>query len=292
MLGDSDSAAAWIETEDGRLLPLRGNYRLGRAADNHVIIDGPKASRHHAAIHAQDEKEFWLIDLGSRNGTFRNDQRVMRPTRLRDGDMVSLAGAAFYFRQAGGACSGQTTTGAGGVTVTDFQDLDAWLLIVDMESFTQLSQQLAPDKLAFSVGRWIQEGQRLVESAGGRITKFLGDGFLACWESKNQTRSVVDALAALQALRECGTIKFRVVVHHGVVTFGGDVRFGEESMIGSELNYIFRLEKLASALGVSFCASTAAQVRLAPHLHLEPVAGEHELKGFSGRHCCFSIVWS
>jgi adenylate cyclase len=292
MTADPDLAGVWIETEDGRRLPLRGNYRLGRAPENHVIIDGPKASRYHAAIHVQDEREFWLIDLGSRNGTFRNDQRVIRPTRLQDGDRITVAGARFDFRQPGGGTLRPSTSGSEGATVMDFKELSSWLLIADMERFSELSQELPSDKLAVSVGRWIQESQRLVEMGGGRISKFLGDGFLACWESAgDKTAAVVETIRDLHALREEGAIKFRVVVHHGVVTFGGPVHFGEENMIGAELNYIFRLEALASELDLTFCASEPAQPRLEGHLRTEPVPGEHEMKGFPGRHRCHRILW-
>ncbi len=293
MTDDPDLAGAWIETEDGRRLPLRGNYRLGRSPDNHVIIDGPKASRHHAAIHVQDEKEFWIIDLGSRNGTFCNEQRVIRPTRLQDGDRIMLAGARFEFRQAGGGGTLRpSSSSGGGATVTDFKEMQSWLLIADMEGFSELSRELPSDKLAVSVGRWIQESQRLVEMTGGRISKFLGDGFLACWESTgDKTTSVVETIRGLHALREEGAIKFRVAVHHGVVTFGGPVHFGEENMIGSDLNYIFRLEALASELALTFCASALAQPRFEGYLRTEPVPGEHEMKGFPGRHRCYRILW-
>jgi class 3 adenylate cyclase len=101
---------------------------------------------------------------------------------------------------------------------------------------------------------------------------------------------LVDALAGFRAMREAGPVKFRVVVHHASVTFGGAV-FGEENIFGPELNFIFRLEKLASELGVEFCVSTSAQPLLQPHLPLEPVPGEHELKGFSERHRCFRVRW-
>lgn len=293
MTDDPDLAGAWIETEDGRRLPLRGNYRLGRAPDNHVIIDGAKASRHHAAIHVQDEKEFWLIDLGSRNGTFRNEQRVIRPTRLQDGDRIMLAGARFDFHQTGAGTAGPSTTGGGGPTVVDFKETSTWLLIADMERFAELSQELPPDKLAISVGRWIQESQLLVEMTGGRISKFLGDGFLACWESTGDgTASVATTIRRLHALREEGAVKFRVVVHYGTVTFGGPLHFGEENMIGSDLNYIFRLEALASDLALTCCASEPAESRLNRHLGTELVPGEHEMKGFPGRHRCYRILWS
>src|SRR5688572_5810591 len=116
-MNELDDAGAWLEKEDGNCLPLRGNCRLGRASDNHVTIDGPKASRHHAAIHAQDDEEFWLIDLGSSNGTFRNGLRLVRPTRLRDGDRVTLAGATFVFRQPAGTAT-TSTQRTGKLTVT------------------------------------------------------------------------------------------------------------------------------------------------------------------------------
>jgi len=291
-MGDLEPAEAWLETEDRRRLALRGNLNLGRSAENHVVITGPKASREHATIHVQDESEFWLIDLGSRNGTFRNGFRLTKPTRLRDGDRISLAGAEFIFHQPDGSSSSSTQRSAGQATAIDFRDQHTWMLIADIEGFTKLSQNLPADQVAMNVGRWIQESQTLVEKRGGRVSKFLGDGFLACWESASDvSRSVADTLGAFHALRESGAIKFRVAIHYGHVTFAGAVQFGEENIIGSDLNYVFRLEGLASELGLKFCASESAHSLLEPYLHLTPVPGEHEFKGFAGRQRCYSIRW-
>ena len=288
---DVEPAVAWLEAGDGRRAALRGNCRIGRATLNEIIIDGPKASRRHAAIHLQEGPEFWLMDLGSRNGTFRNERRVLRPTRLRDGDRIAVAGVCFLFRQPGTAATPSTDI-AGPATLTDFREQPVWLLIADMESFARLSQELPVDRLAGSVGRWIQDCRGLVEKDGGRISKFLGDGFLACWEgSAERAPAVAHALGAFHALRSTGPVQFRVAVHHGNVTFGGTVQLGDESMIGPELNFVFRLEKLASSLRVPFCASSPAQALLAPHVRSEPIAGEHELKGFSGAHRCHALLW-
>ena len=288
----SEFAQAWIETEDGRREPLGGICRIGRDPDSDIVIKGAKVSRHHAIIHAQDDSEFWLIDLGSTNATYVNDQRVLQPTRLRDGDQMVIVGAVFRFRQSGTVSAGPSSGTVGNATVLELKNREAWLLIVDIERFIQLSQSLPPDQLAVDVGTWIKKGRRLVEEGGGRISKFLGDGFLACWESREDgTRLMAEVLAGFHAMREAGPVKFRVVVHHGSVTFGGTVQFGDENILGPEVNYIFRLEKLASALGIEVCVSASAEPRLQSHLALEPVPGEHELKGFPGRHRCFSVRW-
>jgi adenylate cyclase len=289
----SEQPAAWLESDDGLKVPLLAYCRFGRAADNHIVIDAEKASRYHAAIHAQDGNEFWLLDLGSRNGTFLDDHRVMRPTPLRDGARIGLAGATFRFRQAL-ADVAEKSEGAASphVTITEFKQRSAWLLMTDIENFVTLSQKLPAETLAAAVGSWIQDGQRLVEKWEGRLSKYLGDGFLACWEpAENTASAVAAALREFHRLRETGEVKFRVVLHRGTVTFGGATDFGEETIFGPELNYTFRLEKLASELGVTFCLSAAAQKELAASFSTRLVAGEHELKGFPGFHQCFEIGW-
>ena len=74
-----------------RWLLTKTIIRIGRGGDNDVDLMDREVSRHHAEIRAEGEG-YVLADLGSTNGTFVNDQRVTRPTRLRDGDQVSLAG--------------------------------------------------------------------------------------------------------------------------------------------------------------------------------------------------------
>jgi class 3 adenylate cyclase len=61
---------------------------------------------------------------------------------------------------------------------------------------------------------------------------------------------------------------------------------GEESLMGKEVNLIFRLEKLAGSLGERCGLSGAAQARLAKLLPAHSL-GEHELKGFSGKSSFF-----
>jgi class 3 adenylate cyclase len=63
---------------------------------------------------------------------------------------------------------------------------------------------------------------------------------------------------------------------------------GEESLIGSEVNLIFRLEKLAGSLGEHCCVSGSANVKLNGIVETR-FLGEFELKGFEGK-CAFFAV--
>ena len=79
---------AWIEKMSGDTVPIHGDFGLGRSNDNQLQVEGRGVSRRHALIHLQNGREYWLADLGSRNGTFLNDRRLSRPTRLSNGDRI------------------------------------------------------------------------------------------------------------------------------------------------------------------------------------------------------------
>jgi adenylate cyclase len=286
---------AWLECANGHVWHLEARCNLGRGTENHIVIDSPKASRRHAFIQPQDDGEFWLIDLSSRNGTYRNDRRLVRPTRLRHGDSLYIGDQAFTFCQPicpypDDSLPTGPSTSTGEAPVLDLRPQNLWLLIADIMDFTSLSIQMEVEKLANTMGHWLRECHRIVEKDRGRIPKYIGDGFLACWEDRAETAAaVVSAIQAFQQLRKESPIRFRVALHYGTVTFGEQSAWGEPSMLGPEMNYIFRLEDLASKLGVGFCLSSSAQARLGDLLASEIVPGEHKLKGFNGLHTCFSV---
>ncbi|MEI9894696.1 MAG: adenylate/guanylate cyclase domain-containing protein [Chthoniobacter sp.] len=293
----ADAGGARLESSNGEGWTLHGRCSLGRGPENHIVIDSPKASRKHAIIHPQDEEEFWLIDLASRNGTYRNDRRLVRPTQLRHGDRLNIGGQNFIFHQpvrprgnGDDATAILGRSGAGDATVLDLRQQHLWLLIADIADFTALSVEMEVEKLANTMGHWLRECHRIVEKGLGRIPKYIGDGFLACWEERGDAApAVVAAIHEFQRLRKDSPVRFRVALHYGMVTFGEQSAWGEPSMLGPEMNYVFRLEDLASKLGVGFCLSSAAREKLADLVVAESVPGEHRLKGFEGWHRCFSV---
>src|SRR5947209_6262172 len=97
---------AWLD-RDGEQLHLQGNCSIGRGALNTLVIDSPKVSRLHSIIHLEDNGVFYLIDLGSSNGTFLNKRRIHEPVRLRDQDEISIGGRSLIFHHPRGKPSAQ-----------------------------------------------------------------------------------------------------------------------------------------------------------------------------------------
>ena len=276
---------AWLEAADGTRHPIRDGCSLGRTTANMIVLESPKVSRRHALIHLQNLGEFWLIDFGSSNGTFLNKRRIHHPIRLSDGDQITIGDQVLKFRQPL-AMSEEHKSDLMQRTLREIENIPCWLLVVDIRGFTPLSRNMQSEDLDVLLGTWIFTCKQIVENRHGIINKYLGDGFLAYWPDTATTpEEIVSVLSALKELQRKERPAFRLVVHFGAVAVGGVASMGEESLMGGEVNLIFRLEKLASSLGESCCLSETARNRLQGLIPTRSL-GEYELKGFEGK-CSF-----
>jgi pSer/pThr/pTyr-binding forkhead associated (FHA) protein len=93
--GGAPAAGRYLEADD-TLVPIMGTVtRLGRSLNADVEIDDPGVSRRHALIVRQDGQTY-LLDDGSRNGTWHNGIRVDRAV-LNDGDTIDLGTARLSY---------------------------------------------------------------------------------------------------------------------------------------------------------------------------------------------------
>src|ERR1044072_976240 len=119
---------------------------------------------------------------------------------------------------------------------------------------------MVSDKLATLVGGWVSTCKQIVEDHHGEIDKYLGDGFLAYWhDDEKSAENVAAGLTKLKQLQKAEP-RFRLVLHHGLVSSGGLRSMGEESLIGKEVIFVFRMEKLAGSLGGPLLVSSPAQL--------------------------------
>jgi pSer/pThr/pTyr-binding forkhead associated (FHA) protein len=87
---------SYDESSDVSEHQLRPVTAIGRASDNHIIIEDPFASTHHAVIFWRD-RQWWLEDLESHNGTRLNDDVMTEPSVLTSGDVIYIGETELKF---------------------------------------------------------------------------------------------------------------------------------------------------------------------------------------------------
>jgi len=92
-----NAASYWLIWRNRKFLLAEGDNLIGRSPEAAVWLDLAGVSREHARI-TIDQLTATLIDLGSRNGTFRGGVRITTPAALSDGDDIQLGPVLLKFR--------------------------------------------------------------------------------------------------------------------------------------------------------------------------------------------------
>jgi adenylate cyclase len=87
-------------------LTARTPCMIGRAPDNQIVLDDPRASRHHAHVRADDDSSFMIVDGVSVNGqikrsankVFVNGEQKFEHL-LKDGDRITIGASTLRFEQ-------------------------------------------------------------------------------------------------------------------------------------------------------------------------------------------------
>jgi hypothetical protein len=76
-------------------------------------------------------------------------------------------------------------------------------------------------------------------------------------------------------------------LHYGNAVFGAAATAGELNALGQDLNFLFRMERLAAAQGFPHLLSDAARRQISGEANSKPL-GVFSLKGFEGEFPFFS----
>jgi diguanylate cyclase (GGDEF)-like protein len=70
--------------------------RIGRGVESHIVLEGDSVSRRHAHFE-QRSGAWWCVDDGSTNGSYVNDEQIMREARMDNGDRIKIGPTIFKF---------------------------------------------------------------------------------------------------------------------------------------------------------------------------------------------------
>lgn len=269
---------------DGRVHVLKGSCTLGRHVSNDLALPNDHVSRQHALLQWQEQREdqgesgFLLVDLGSSNGTYLNDRRVARPVPLKDGDIIEIGGTRIEFRGEGAAA--EPDSGTVGSTLIEIRKRNAWLMVADIVGSTRMAQEMPPEEVPRINGAWFKACREAVDAHGGHMNQYLGDGFFCYWEDTLDAKQRIPQLLRHFARQRAeSTPDFRVVLHFGITVLGSVPTLSSLNLHGPNVNFVFRMEKLAGSLGEPFLLSEDAVRALGIPLRATHKA---ELSGYDG----------
>jgi diguanylate cyclase (GGDEF)-like protein len=74
----------------------RSPLRVGRGTDNHIVLEGDSVSRRHAHFERRGS-DWFVVDDGSTNGTYLNEDQVPRDNVLTNGDRIKVGPTILKF---------------------------------------------------------------------------------------------------------------------------------------------------------------------------------------------------
>ncbi|MEM7387090.1 MAG: adenylate/guanylate cyclase domain-containing protein, partial [Verrucomicrobiota bacterium] len=169
-----------IERESKDKIALQDTVLIGRKKDCHIRLKDSRVSRQHAMIRRQDDGDYWFYDLGSSNGSYINDQRVITTRKLANTDVIRICEHEYAFD----AGDEPVDTGSDDnidATISEIRTIPVIMLVSDIKGFTKISELLPPDSLAQTIGSWYRECDDLLGQCGATVDKFSGDSVLAYW---------------------------------------------------------------------------------------------------------------
>jgi len=297
-----------IEGQNARDVALGDLYTLGRASGNDFILQDVRASRNHALIRQLGGGKYYLVDLGSSNGTFLNGRPVMAPAELKANDEIQIADCTLRFTCEGHSGRSQLTAETTMATQINVSTETISILVVDIRNYTALTEKIPPQEFARFISGWFRDAAAVIEREGGNIDKFIGDAIMAFWVRGRGAGDQQYVRGPLTACRELVSLARsyheKLVADHpglgfaiGCAVHSGDAILGNTGQwarrdftaTGDCVNVAFRLESLCKELNRPILVSEEVKSAANGDFTFEDL-GLQTVKGKSAPLRVFSLV--
>lgn len=252
-----------------RTVPCKTVLTVGRDKNSDIVLADLMVSRNHAMIRCIGHGDYYLIDGGSSNGSYVNQQRVTMPRLLKHGDRIVIGGVEFLFEQQKQEISAPDTVSMQETIVHDTPEIKKiTILVADIRGFTSLSEQIPIRTLTQLMNNWFNRVNDIVVQQNGIVDKFIGDCVFARWEADhNEVETIVRVLTAAADInkmtdelnRKFTELTENLKIGVGINTGAASVGIGmDHSALGDAVNVAFRLESATKVLAKDIVLSESA----------------------------------
>ena len=253
-------------------------------------------------LQCMETGEFYLIDLGSRNGSFVNGRRVSVPVTLQNGDHLTFGQTELEFYCPSTDHLTDPSMGMDSKEFTATATLHVRrlisVLVVDIRDFTVLTRQLDEKILSEVIGTWFRHAGDIIREYGSWVDKYIGDAVMAVWihgtqgVSNEEMLRIFRALSALHKmtsdLHNQYPLPFPLRIGAGVNTgfaMVGNTGSGDRpdyTALGDTVNAAFRLESATKQIGLDVALGETTYSHLPMMATTDGLFKEHtvHLKGY------------
>lgn len=263
------------EAGQSRRIDCKDVMIIGREEGNDIVLHDSRVSRRHAMLYRMQEGNYYLVDEGSSNGSYVNAVRITLPTRLQDGDQISIGSMNIQFRQPASLADDHPPRAGRATTVIvqpSVEIIRIVILVADIRGFTHLSESIPVRNLTELMNQWFREATQCIKQRQGVIDKFLGDCVYARWDAnRDATGSLMKALDAACELDRITrhiqdnrpNLPQRLKIGVGINI--GNAALGTEqgrTAIGDAVNLTFRLQEQTKNLDREILLNRDAYISL------------------------------
>jgi class 3 adenylate cyclase len=210
--------------------------------------------------------------------------RLEQARPLRDGDIILIGEATLIYR-----CRQEQSQASDASQTTSVQIYSGpcWLLLLDVIGFTTHTQKVGNHEAAEDFKKWLEVVRPVLARQDATINSYLGDAIFSYWrQDRHPPEKVAKAVQELVACQAGSPLPFRMLVHHGHVRISGGLQ--GESLSGSDVIFLFRIEKSTKSLGSPCVLSATATQSLSLGDTARPL-GRHAVPDFDQPHEFFGM---
>lgn len=234
-------------------------------------------------LQAMDNGEMYLIDLGSRNGSFVNGRRVGIPVTLKNGDRLTFGQTELVYHCPPLAIVPADVSPKRELTATAALHVRRLIsvLVVDIRDYTVLTRRLDEQILSEMIGSWFRQAGDIIRQHGSWVDKYIGDAVMAVWiHDSQESAAPAEMRPALQVIHKLNQMTQQLASQYPVpfpLRIGAGINTGfamvgntgsgdrpDYTALGDTVNAAFRLESATKQAQLDVMMGALTQQYLNP----------------------------